>query len=92
MRFIDRSGFARVLDTLVGRGFTLVGPTVRDGAVVLDRIDGVEDLPSGIGVEESPGRAELVRREDDRLFGYARGPDSAKRFLFPYAHLTLERA
>ena len=83
MRFIDRTGFAGVLDALARRGFTVVGPTVRDGAVVLDRVEGVDDLPAGVGVDEGPGRARLERRDDDRLFGVPHGPDSAKRFLFP---------
>jgi len=37
VRFIDRDGFQDLLEELRARGVELVGPTVRDGAIVLDR-------------------------------------------------------
>ncbi|HEX9124536.1 MAG TPA: 4Fe-4S dicluster domain-containing protein [Actinomycetota bacterium] len=83
MRFLERSDFARLLSSLVESGYDLVGPTVRDGAVVLDRIEGVSDLPRGVREEQAPGRYRLSHTEDDELFGWSHGPDSAKRFLFP---------
>ena len=83
MLFLEADGFARMLDELVRRGYELVGPTVRDGAIVLERLDSVEDLPRGVGERQEAGRYELTRRSDRRWFGFAHGPDSAKRFLFP---------
>jgi sulfhydrogenase subunit beta (sulfur reductase) len=83
VRFIDRGGLDALLAELRDRGFELIGPTVRDGTIVLDRIDGSHDLPRGIGEAQEAGTYCLVDREDDRLFGFAHGPDSAKRFLFP---------
>ena len=35
-----------------------------DGAIVLDRIDGIDDLPRGLGDEQAPGRYRLRRRDD----------------------------
>jgi ferredoxin len=87
LRFIDRSGFAQLLTELLGRGYQLIGPTVRDGAIRLEPIEGIEDLPAGIGVEQGPGAYRLVRRDDDRLFDWAQGPDSGKSFLFPAREL-----
>ena len=83
MRYLDRQGFAGLLALLVERGFELVGPTVRDGAIVLDKIDGVADLPRGIREIQGPGSYRLEVTGDDRLFAWAHGPDSGKRFLFP---------
>lgn len=83
MQHLDRNGFGRLLTVLVERGYDLIGPTVRDGAIVLDRIGGLEDLPAGVGEEQGPATYRLTRRGDDRLFGWAHGPDSGKRFLFP---------
>jgi ferredoxin len=80
---IDRSGFAQLLEALDADGYDLVGPTVRDGAIVLDRIEGVEDLPAGVAEQQRPGGYELSNRGDERLFDWAHGPESAKRFLFP---------
>ncbi len=94
MRFIDRPGFERLLAELKARGFDLIGPTVRDGAIVLDSIDGVADLPEGVREEHGPGRYRLVTHPDHLLFAWAHGPDSAKRFLFPAREtlMTAERA
>ena len=83
MRFLDRDGFERMLATLAERGYTVIGPTVRDGAIVLDRIDGIEDLPRGVREVHTPGSYRLEETGDDRLFAWAHGPDAGKRFLFP---------
>ena len=83
MWYLDRDGFGDLLGLLVERGFELVGPTVRDGAIVLDRIDGPGDLPRGVREVHGPATYRLERTGDDRLFAWAHGPDSGKRFLFP---------
>ena len=82
-RYLERDALRHLLDLLVERGFELIGPTVRDGAIVLDRIDGVDDLPRGIRQIQGPGTYRLEQTGDDRLFEWAHGPDSGKRFLFP---------
>jgi ferredoxin len=82
-RSLDRDGLGRLLDLLVAHGYELIGPTVRDGAIVLDRIEGVADLPRGVREIQGPGTYRLERTGDDRLFAWAHGPDSGKRFLFP---------
>ncbi|HSL10337.1 MAG TPA: 4Fe-4S dicluster domain-containing protein [Actinomycetota bacterium] len=83
MRHLDAAGFERLLTSLAERGYTVIGPTVRDGAIVLDRIDGVRDLPRGVREVQGPGTYRLERTDDDRLFAWAHGPDAGKRFLFP---------
>ncbi len=83
MRFLDREGLGSLLARLVAEGYELIGPTVRDGTIVLDRIEAVDDLPAGVGEVEGPGTYRLVRRDDRRVFGFAHGPDAGKRFLFP---------
>ena len=74
-----------ILDSLRRRGHTLVGPTVRDGAIVLDEIEAAADLPRGWADEQDAGRYRLRKREDGALFGYAVGPHAWKRYLHPPA-------
>jgi sulfhydrogenase subunit beta (sulfur reductase) len=62
-------------------GFETLGPTVRDGALVIDTIESTRDLPAGWTDEQSPGSYRLRRRTDEALFAYAVGPTSWKRFL-----------
>lgn len=74
--------FGRMLEVLRNRGYRLVGPTVRDDAIVYDEIAGVEDLPAGWTDVQAPGSYRLERRSDRALFGYAVGPQSWKKFFF----------
>ena len=80
---LDLEGFGRLLDALRDDGFDLVGPTVRDGAIVLDRIEGLADLPRGIGDEQRPGHYRLTHRGDEQLFGWAAPAQPWKKEMFP---------
>ncbi len=77
----------QAVDTLIrllaGEGYEVVGPTRRDGAIVYDRVGGLEDLPVGWTDEQAPGHYRLRERDDDALFGYVVGPHSWKKYLFP---------
>jgi ferredoxin len=65
------------------RGFLVLGPTVRDGAIVYDELEREEDLPAGWTDDQDGGTYRLERRDDEARFGYAVGPHSPKQFLFP---------
>ena len=65
-----------------------MGPTVRDGAIVYDEITKVAELPAGWGDKQEPGHYRLQKRQDGALFGYALGPESWKRYLFPPVSVT----
>ena len=80
---LERDGLDRLLHALGGRGFRLVGPVLRDGAICYDEIASAADLPAGWTDEQDGGTYRLRRREDDALFGYNVGPQSWKKFLFP---------
>lgn len=84
-------GLQRLIEVLGRQGYTVVGPRVRDGAIVYEHVSGVDDLPSGWTDEQAPGHYRLRRRDDEALFGYAVGPHSVKEFLFPPTQ-TLWRA
>lgn len=74
-----------LIDALQKRGYQVVGPTVRDSAIVYEQIDAIEDLPIGWTDEQEGGRYQLVKRHDQAWFGYAVGPHSWKMFLHPSA-------
>ncbi len=79
----DLSGLQHLIDELSRRGFQVVGPLVRDQAIVYDQIDSVDDLPRGWTEEQDAAVYRLKRRDDEALFGFNVGPHSWKRFLFP---------
>ncbi|GED83166.1 4Fe-4S ferredoxin [Streptomyces sp. 6-11-2] len=80
---MDKDGMAALLDVLVRRGFTVIGPTVRDGAIVLAELRSADELPYGWGVELEAGRYRLRERPDGAAFANAAGPQSWKPFLHP---------
>lgn len=82
---IGLDGLQRLLDVLASQGYRLIGPTVRDGAIVYDEITSVDHLPAGWTEEQGPGTYRLKRRQDRALFGYAVGPRSFKQWLYPPA-------
>ena len=82
-RLLDVGGLDALFEVLRGRGYTVVGPTIRSEAIVFDEIRSTADLPCGWTDEQEGGTYRLVRREDDALFGFNVGPTSLKSFLFP---------
>ncbi|MBX9640755.1 MAG: 4Fe-4S dicluster domain-containing protein [Mycobacteriaceae bacterium] len=82
-RLLDTAGLHRLVDVLTEHGYRVIGPTVRDNAIVLAELQSASDLPRGWGVEVSPGHYRLRRREDDAAFGHSAGPQSWKQFLHP---------
>ena len=64
-------------------GYRVVGPTMRDGAIILDELAALGDLPFGWGVQLGPGGYRLRRRDDTAAFGHSAGPGSWKQFLHP---------
>jgi len=76
-------GLASLVSALHEDGYRVVGPTVRDGAIVLDEIGSAEDLPHGVAVEQEAAAYRLERRDDEAVFGWAVGPHSWKQELMP---------
>jgi ferredoxin len=80
---LDLAGLDALLCALAAEGRSVIGPTVRDGAIVLDTVEQVADLPVGWADEQDAGRYRLHRRDDGALFGWAVGAHSWRLFLFP---------
>src|SRR5689334_23094580 len=69
--------------TLRADGYRVIGPTVRDNAIVLAEVESADALPYGWGVTLEPGGYRLRRRDDGAAFANAAGPQSWKSFLHP---------
>ncbi len=73
----------KLIEMVASKGYQVVGPTLRDGAIVYNQIQSVEDLPKGWTDEQKPGQYRLKRRDDEAFFGYAVGPQSWKKYTHP---------
>jgi sulfhydrogenase subunit beta (sulfur reductase) len=80
---MERQGLDELLGVLRDRGFTPIGPTVRQGAIVYDELESAADLPVGWTDVQDGGTYRLQRRDDDAVFGHNVGPNSWKTHLFP---------
>lgn len=80
---LDLDGLRALVDALRGLGYRVIGPTLRDGALVLAEISGLDEFPRGIGDEQAAGRYGTHTRGDGALFGFATTVQSAKPVLFP---------
>lgn len=79
---IDRDGLDMLIKRLGGDGYRVVGPRLRDQAIIYDDIAGVDDLPAGwTDTDQDGGHYRVKKRDDDALFGYVVGPRSWKTFL-----------
>ncbi len=70
------------LQLLRDESFNIIGPVVRDDAVVYDHL---ESLPVGVGDTQEAGHYRLTRRGDRARFGFNLGPSTWKQYLFPPA-------
>nr|HAT8714862.1 sulfite reductase subunit A [Legionella jordanis] len=80
--FLPHEQLQQLLDVLKQDGFSCVGPQVRDGAIVFDRLDDVRQLPWGVGDEQLPGEYQLKTSELHRAFAWSNGPQAIKPILF----------
>jgi ferredoxin len=72
-----------LISVLQSDGYSVHGPTVRDGAVVLEPLADAASLPHGWTVRQEPGVYRLQRRDDAAVFGFTHGADSWKKLLHP---------
>lgn len=85
---LPKERFDDLLRLLTAAGFEIVAPQVESGAIVYGPILSAAELPVGWTDRQAPGSYRLEKRGDDAWFGYAVGPHSWKKYLFP-PHLRL---
>lgn len=82
---IEVDELGSLLSSLSEHGYSVIGPTIRQNAIVFDEITSFDDLPVGYTDEQDGGTYRLKKRIDESVFGYNVGPHSWKRFLHPPA-------
>jgi NAD(P)H-flavin reductase/formate hydrogenlyase subunit 6/NADH:ubiquinone oxidoreductase subunit I len=81
--FLPRESFDDLFEALTADGRRVVGPTVAEGAVVYDELDGPARLPYGLTAETAPGKYRVVTSDSPRAFDYGVGVTAWKRFTDP---------
>jgi sulfhydrogenase subunit beta (sulfur reductase) len=78
---IERYALSEMFAAISACGYEIVGPTIREGAIVYDHLNDADALPIGWTDVQSPGSYRLERRADHAVFGFAVGPHSPKKYL-----------
>jgi formate hydrogenlyase subunit 6/NADH:ubiquinone oxidoreductase subunit I len=80
---IRKEVFDQLLSNLTQTGYEVVGPRIKDAAVVYAPIQRLADLPKGTVSEQAAGRYRLKPSGNSRYFDITPGAQSWKQFLFP---------
>ena len=80
---LNKPDLGPIIDRLWQEGYTVIGPTIAQEAIIFDEVRRLDQLPIGWTDEQEGGVYRLKRRTDDAYFGYAVGPQSWKKYLFP---------
>lgn len=72
-----------ILRALSASGYTLIGPTVRDGAIIYDSITSADELPVGWTDEQEAATYRLHHDSSSTVFNHTAGPHAWKKFLTP---------
>ncbi|MGA3243898.1 MAG: 4Fe-4S dicluster domain-containing protein [Bacteroidota bacterium] len=80
---IEPDALNELIQSLRQQNYTVIGPTPRGGAIVLDEITSTKELPIGLIDEQAPAQYRLKERTDGSFFACSVGPHSWKRYFFP---------
>ncbi|MGQ9782310.1 MAG: 4Fe-4S dicluster domain-containing protein [Nitrososphaeria archaeon] len=71
-----------ILGNLKLKGYKVVGPKLKNNAIIFSEVDSIKDLPIGYVDTQGPGKYE-VKKSGESFFSYVNGPFSLKNFLYP---------
>lgn len=79
---LTRDMFPQLLQVLQAEGYRCIGPQIKDGAILYDNLDSVDQLPRGKQDKQAPGEYRMVENRSLRYFAWANGPQALKPRLF----------
>lgn len=89
--WIDKVELQSLISILRSDGYSVIGPTVEQGAIVYAEIQSVDQLPVGWRDWQEPGQYRLRETGHGLYFEFNVGPHTWKQYLFP-PRLTIETA
>jgi sulfhydrogenase subunit beta (sulfur reductase) len=82
-RILPKARLDDLIQFLLQDGFEVIGPQIEQQAIVYGPVQSAKELPVGWTDRQAPGSYRLEKRQDNAYFGYAVGPHSWKKYLFP---------
>ncbi len=81
--YVARADFNALIDALLNHGYIVVGPTIRDGAIVFGEVQSDRDFPVGATDVQDGGKYRIGEHTAPTLFSFAASPHSLKTYLYP---------
>ena len=82
-KMLARDALNELIQLLRAQGYTVIGPTVVDGVIMMRELTAAEELPRGVRDLQEGGSYRLEQTDTELTFDYVVGPDGPKRHLFP---------
>lgn len=80
---LPKSALQELIANLKQMGYEVLGPQIKDHAVVYASLTNIEDLPRGYTSDQKPGSYQLVYTGHENYFDITPGPHSWKMCFFP---------
>jgi sulfhydrogenase subunit beta (sulfur reductase) len=80
---IPKAALENLISNLHKMGYQVIGPQVKDDAIVYQPLQNMADLPKGYISQQDAGIYRLVYTGHQRFFDVTPGADSWKQFFFP---------
>ncbi|MCA9137004.1 MAG: 4Fe-4S dicluster domain-containing protein [Planctomycetales bacterium] len=81
--FLPRHRLQSLIDLLCESGYDVIGPTIRQDAIVLESLRDAKALPGGWIDRQEPAVYRIENAGGSRQFDFNVGPSSWKKYLFP---------
>lgn len=82
-RLLGSDKLQQLFELLQGRGYDVIAPAARDGAIILSRVESAAEIAAAWIDEQKPAQYRLRRADGQLVFGYGVGPQSWKKYLHP---------
>jgi sulfhydrogenase subunit beta (sulfur reductase) len=79
----DSNGLQSLFSELSKRGYLLLGPRIREGGLVYDKVETVDELPRGWVSEQESATFSLHRTDSRAFFGITHSMSGWNRYLYP---------
>lgn len=83
MKILENSQLDNLIEVLKSKNYIVIGPTIKNEAIIYDEITSSKDLPIGITDVQSPNTYKIKKNELPTFFNFVVGLQSWKKFLYP---------
>ena len=90
MKFISKDKLGKLIETLKSKGYKVVAPKLKEGVILYDYINSVEELPKEVKEIQERGYYRVKFERDSYFNGYVHGFNSLKHFVHPVRETFLK--